>query len=480
VRRGGHRGRFTPYQAGLIALIVIVVGAYLGFTKDIPFTRPYELNAVFENAPPVAQGTAVRIAGVDVGKVSKVEPMGGDSAGVKVTMKLEEQALPLHEDAEVVARERIFLEGNLFLDVKPGTPSAGRLEDGGTVPAAQTSAPVQIDQVLGALQSDTRKDLQDLLVGYGEALNGEPEPGEDDDQDPDTQGETGAEALNDSLDYSADALRGAAILNEATLGTELHDLSKLIGGQQKIMQALSSREGQLKDLLTNWNVTTAALAAEEANLGETVRELADVLEAAQPALDHLNDAFPSTRAWALEMIPGVRETPATIEAGFPWVRQTYALLGPNELQGLVNDLQPAVGDFAQFVDGQVQLLPVFDLFNRCQLDTVLPSGDTVIQDGPLTTGVKNYQEFLQTLVGLVGAGQNFTGNGVYTRFQPGGGAYEIQTGSVGSLGRRFGNATAPPLGTRPARGPKPPYRPGEPCHRQGPPDLNSAEIGPGP
>ena len=194
-------------------------------------------------------------------------------------------------------------------------------------------------------------------------------------------------------------------MNEATLGAELHDLSKLIGGQQRIMEALSSREGQLKDLLTNWNVTTTALAAEQANLGETVRELPEVLEAARPALDNLNRAFPSTRAWALEMIPGVRETAATIEAGFPWVRQTYALLGPSELQGLVDDLQPAVDDFAQFVDGQVELLPVFDLFNRCQHQTVLPSGETVIQDGPLTTGVKNYQEFLQTLVGLVGAGR---------------------------------------------------------------------------
>lgn len=470
----------TPFQAGLIGLVLIVVGAYLGFTKDIPFTRPYELSAVFENAPPIAEGTAVRVAGVDVGKVSKVESMGGDSAGVKVTMKLEDQALPIHEDAEIIARERIFLEGNLFLDVKPGTPSADRLDDGETIPISQTSAPVQIDQVLGTLQADTRKDLQDLLEGYGEALNGEPPPGEDDDQDPDVQGETGGQALNDSLDYSADALRDAAIVNDATLGSELHDLSKLIGGQQRIMQALSSREGQLKDLLTNWNVTTAALAAEEANLGETVRLLPEVLEAARPALDNLNSAFPSTRAWALEMIPGVRETPATLEAGFPWVRQTHALLGPDELQGLVDDLQPAVEDFAQFVDGQVELLPVLDLFNRCQYETVLPSGETVIQDGPLTTGVKNYQEFLQTLVGLVGSGQNFTGNGVYTRFQPGGGAYEVQTGSAGSLGRRFGNATAPPLGTRPARGPKPPYRPDAQCHRQGPPDLNAAQIGPGP
>ena len=479
MRRVGH-SPVSPLQAGLIALVLILVGAYLGFTKDIPFTRPFEVHAVFQNAPPIGTNSAVRIAGVEVGKVAKVQPLSGDSPGVKVTMKLDEDALPIHTDAQVEARERIFLEGNLFLNIKPGSPSADEIEDGGTIPVSQTSAPVQLDQVLGTLQTNTRKDLQNLLEGYGAGLNGEPEPGEDDDQDPDTKGETGGESLNDSLDYSADALRDAAIVNQSLLGTDLHDISKLIAGQQKIFGALSSRESSLKDLLTNFNITMGALAAEETNLSATVRELPRVLEAARPALDNLNAAFPSTRAWALEMIPGVRETPATLEAGFPWVRQTRALLRPSELQGLVDDLQPAVDDFAQFVDGQVQLLPVLDLFNRCQSDVILPSGETVIADGAQSTGLKNYQEFMQTLVGLVGAGQNFSGNGVYTRFQPGGGAFPVQTGSVGTNGRRFGNATAPPLGTRPVRGAKPPYRPKAQCHKQGVPDLNAAKIGPGP
>ena len=215
MRRGQHGSRFTPYQVGLIALLVIVVGAYLGFSKDIPFTTPFQLKAVFENAPPIYKGQAVRIAGVEVGKVSAVEPKGGDSPAVVVTMKLKDEALPIHRNAQVKVRPRLFFEGNLFFDIRPGTPSSGNVKDGDTIPVSQTSAPVQLDQVLGTLQTDTREDLQKLLVGYGDAINGEPQPGEDDDQDPDTRGETAGKALNDSYEYSADALRGGAVLNDA-------------------------------------------------------------------------------------------------------------------------------------------------------------------------------------------------------------------------------------------------------------------------
>ena len=181
------------------------------------------------------------------------------------------------------------------------------------------------------------------------------------------------------------------------------------------------------------------------------------------------------------MIPGVRETPATIEAGFPWVRQTYALLGPDELQGLVNDLQPAVDDFAQFVDGQVRLLPVFDLFNRCQSTTVLPSGDTVIQDGPLTTGVKNYQEFLQTLVGLWWAPGRTSPATASTRASSPAAA---PTRSRPARSGPSGGASVTPARLRWARGPRAvPSRPTGPASRatgRARPHLNSAEIGPGP
>jgi phospholipid/cholesterol/gamma-HCH transport system substrate-binding protein len=477
--RRSHQSRLTPYQAGLIALVVIVIGVFLGASKDIPFTRPFQLKAVFENAPPIHKGQAVRIAGVDVGKVSAVEGKGGDSPAVVVTMKLEDEALPIHKDARIKVRPRLFFEGNLFFEVRPGTPEAGDVEDGDTIPLSQTSAPVQLDQVLGTLDTDTREDLQKLLVGYGDAINGKPQPGEDADQDPDTKGETAGKSLNDTYEYAAQSLRGGAILNDATLGTELHDLSKLIGSQQRIFAALSSREGSLKDLITNFNITMGALAAEEANLRATIRELPQVLEAARPALDNLNAAFPSTRAWALEMIPGVRETPATIDAGFPWIRQVRPLVSPQELQGLLDDLQPAVRDFAEFTDGQLDFLPVLDDFNRCQLETILPTQEQVIDDGPLTTGIKNYEEFFQSMVSLVGEAQNFDGNGGFVRIGAGG-ATAVQTPSVGPGGPLHASAPQQPLGTRPAKGARPPYKPDVKCHTQPVPNLSDAPIGGGP
>jgi len=85
------------------------------------------------------------------------------------------------------------------------------------------------------------------------------------------------------------------------------------------------------------------------------------------------------------------------------------------------------------------------------------------------------------MVGLSGESGNFDGNGSYTRFQSAGGGYKVQTPPVGRFVEGlFGSAQVPPLGTRPARGPKAAYKPDAPCYKQTPPDLNAAKLGAGP
>ena len=41
-------------------------------------------------------------------------------------MELSDEALPIKEDAELKVRPRIFLGGNFFVEVEPGTPGLAR------------------------------------------------------------------------------------------------------------------------------------------------------------------------------------------------------------------------------------------------------------------------------------------------------------------------------------------------------------------
>ena len=76
MRRGD---RFSPFGIGLTAILLIVVATYFAFAKDIPFTKGYEVTAVFEDTSAIAINSPVRIAGVEVGKVTKVGPAGEGS-----------------------------------------------------------------------------------------------------------------------------------------------------------------------------------------------------------------------------------------------------------------------------------------------------------------------------------------------------------------------------------------------------------------
>jgi phospholipid/cholesterol/gamma-HCH transport system substrate-binding protein len=485
--RRGQRQRISAPVAGGLFVAVIAVACFFVFTLANPFSSPYEFKATFANATNIGTGSPVRIAGVQVGKVTKIEPAGSDSTAATLTMEISDRGLPIHKDAYLKIRPRIFLEGNFFVELQPGSPSAPELDSGKTIGMVQTDGPVQIDQVLTTLQKDTRANLQNLIKGYGDSIYGDPAPGEDDDQDPEVKGERASQALNDSLKYSPGALKGTAQVNQALLGTQPHDLSKLIAGTQRTSAKLASREGALKDLITNFNRTTAALADEQGNLRQTIVLIPRVLEAANPALDSLNRSFPPTRAFAREVLPGVRETAATINASFPWIAQTRALVSPAELQGLVADLRPAVADLSAVTDDTIELLPQVDLVNRCATNVLLPTGDVKLDDGFLTTGLENYKEFWQTMTSLSGESQNGDGNGFYTRFQTGGGTNTLSTGNVGTdtaTGTAtpfLGNFTLPPIGTRPARpATKPPVNRKKACYTNTPPDLNSAKVGVGP
>jgi ABC-type transporter Mla subunit MlaD len=487
IYRKGH----PPHRMrnALILVALLVIGTYFAVTKSIPFKPEYEVRAVFQNAANIRKDSPVRIAGVNVGKVTDVTRYRHTNYA-DVTMEINDDGLPIHRDATLKIRPRIFLEGNFFVDLKPGSPSAPTVSEGGTIGVTQTATPVQLDELFTALQADTRADLQHVLDEYGKALNAKPTAAQDAAQDPDVQGLTGGEAFNKAYTYAPAALKGTAIVNTGLLGAEPHGLSRTIAAIARLSTELRGHEPGLQGLITNFNTTAGAFAAQSSALQQAVGLLGPTVTNARDAFVALDKSFPPTRVFAREILPGVRETPATIDAAFPWIAQTTALLAPSELQGLLAQLQPATEDLAQLTSDTIRFLPKLDQADRCFTQTIIPAGNIGVKDGALTTRrsdgsiVPNYKEFWSTMAALAGEGSNFDGNGAYIRGLLGGGQYLTRFGTSKlrpDLGSVVGNATSKVLGTSPRYPTTPPPDDNftAPCYRQRLPNVNGPQAGPG-
>jgi phospholipid/cholesterol/gamma-HCH transport system substrate-binding protein len=477
-----HRSRVSNLAAGAVAAVLILIVCYLVFGGSVPFSgSPFTLKATFTVETQLHLGSPVRIAGVNVGTVTAVKRVSGSSTAAVASLAIQPNGLPIHADATADIRPRLFLEGNFYVDLHPGTPSVRVLSSGDTLPAAQTTGPVQLDRVLDALKSNTRADLQTLVQGLGQSLNGVPSAAADASQDRSVRGLTAGQALNQSLKYAAGAFRASTIVNAALLGQQPHDLSSAISGAARTFGGLAAAQGQLTDLVSTFNATMGALAARQQDLSTTISLLPPLLHAADSALGPLQASFGPTRQFARDLTPSVKQTAPTITAGLPWLRQSTALLSDQELGGLLHSLTPAIQGTASTLISTKALLNGSDELAKCFVNTLIPTGNERIQDPPLTTGLATYQELFQSAVGLAGISQNFDGNGRYVRSDAGGGADRVVTGNLTGSGPLYGNAVLAPLGTRPAYpGKAPPLDRNTPCFRSAPPNLNAAKTGAGP
>ncbi|MGI8512277.1 MAG: MlaD family protein, partial [Solirubrobacteraceae bacterium] len=388
------------FKAGLITVVLIVVATYFGFTKANPFSHPYRLQASFKTVNNLKPNSPVRIAGIEVGKVKKVEPIA-DTGGAKVMMELKKEALPIHKDAQIKVRPRIFLEGNFFVDINPGSPSAPVLKDGaGPIPVTQTAAPVQFGDVLASLQSDTRADLRTLLAEYSlKGLSG-----------------GGAEAFNRSIKYWASAYRNSAIVNNATLGTEpTKDLQRVLKGQAKTFAALDRNPEQLKGLITNFNITAGAFARQDVALEASVPALRDVLRVGTPALRSVNNALPSLRRFAVDALPGVRSSNPTLTQAIPFITQARRLVSRPELRGAARQLRRYTPALVRLNRVSVGVFNQGRALSSCTNSVLVPYANSRIPnpDEPGNTNQRVNDQIQRGFPGLAGESRNSDANTQY-------------------------------------------------------------------
>jgi ABC-type transporter Mla subunit MlaD len=481
-RRGRKRGPgMSPVKAGAISLVVIAVFIFFAWTQYNPLHQPYEFTATFASANNLKERSPVRIAGVEVGKVTKVEPIGDANGAARVTMQIEDVGLPIHKDAQLKIRQRIFLEGNFFVDLQPGSAGTGELKDGGNIPVNQTDTPVQFGQILTALQSDTRADLQTLLREYGQNALGNGKPAGQ------SKEKTGAQYYNESLDHAAGAFQNASIANDATLGLHPGDLQRVIRSQQKVFKALSTNPQTLQDLVTNLNVTFRAFASDEAALQATVPALRDTVVRGRPALAELDRALPTLRAFARDALPGTVSSLPTLRASRPFIHQARLLVSQAELRGLTADLRPTIPALARVNRSTIPLLDETRALSACQNNVLVPFAKAPIPnpDFPDNSGQPFYKQGPRGFVGLAGESRLYDANSPLFHIQFGTGPTTVVMGDRGQ--DFFAQAPEPPQGVRPIRpNRRPTFRPDIPCETQQPPDLNapggppSRSVTPGP
>ncbi len=326
--RKAIRDHLRDFIAILGLLVVAVFATYVIVQNQrlrIPLLeeKPFELKAEMTTAQAVTpgQGQTVRVAGVRVGDISSVDLENGHAV---VTMAIDRKFLPVYKNATILLRPKTGLK-DMFLELDPGTnydPNSNddEYQNGGTIPVANTAPDTNVDQVLAALDGDTRAYLRLLLVGGGQGLNGR---GKD---------------LGKLLGSLGPINRGLARLNtqvakrKDNLATLIHNMNLLWGRV--------GEDGQgIEQLVSASNQALGAIASQTPDVERTVSLLGPTLRTTRVALTKtdqlatvLGPAINSLRPFARKLKP---------------VNDSLGHLAQSTYSPVKNDIRPFVRDARQ-------------------------------------------------------------------------------------------------------------------------------------
>jgi phospholipid/cholesterol/gamma-HCH transport system substrate-binding protein len=319
----------------VLAIIAVGVGGYILSNQRLRFPlieeKPIVLKAEFSTAQAVTpgQGQTVRVSGVKIGDVGKVELKEGRAI-------VELQVLPkykglIREDATALLRPKTALK-DMFVEVQPGDGPAAK--SGYTLPVENTLPDVNPDELFAMLDDDTRDYLRLLLDGASRGLEG--------------RGEDLREVFKRFEPTHRDLARVSTKVAERR-----ENLRRLITNLNVLNKELARKDDDLAQLVDTSSRVFKAFAAEEGNISEAVDRLPEALQQTtdtlvkverfanilKPATEQLGPAVRGLDEANRALIPLANEgTPIVRDKVRPFVR---------EAQPLVEDLAPTAGRLAE-------------------------------------------------------------------------------------------------------------------------------------
>lgn len=355
---------------GLVAVAAVAATGAV-FTDD-----EYTVSVLAPTAANVVPGGAVLMNGVEVGAVEDIEVRDGKAL---LTLRLADEYAPLHDGA-IVSVEWKALLGERRVVVTDGDPDAAEVPDGGLLKGSMPKN-VEIDEVLNALDADTRKDLASLVNRLGESVSGN---------------EADLRATLNSAGPAVGAL--GEVLR--AVGTDGPAIKNLVRRLNAMVATLADRETDLRAMVQGLADATAGTVGERENLSRTLRALPSTLRSANGALRDVPDTVDAVVPLVEDVRPVTRRLPSVAKKLSPVLA---------DLRGATAQLRPTLGALDTLLGRTPGLLD--------NAHAVVPGVDTLLSD--LTPAVDFLRPYTPELAGFLAnwgsANANYDAKGHYAR-----------------------------------------------------------------
>jgi virulence factor Mce-like protein len=385
-----------------LSCIGLMIFVWTQFGGTVPLApQGYRVHAVFKETGLLVPNADVRIAGVNMGKVTAVQARGVNS---DVTIQVDPRYAPIPVDTRAILRQKTLL-GEAYVELSAGNGKGRKFHDGATIPSSHIEPAQQLDQVLGSFDKPTQKNLQALLSGTYTSLAGR---GLD---------------LNDAIGNLDPTFTEMAALVGA-LNEQRGDVKRVIGNSATVLTTLGDRSAQLQTLITAGNDVLSTTAARNAALSATVDAMPPFLAQLRPTLETLN----TTLGIAKPSLDALRPVAPLLT---PALRELIELSGP-----AITLLHEAPG----LMDASERALPAITRFSRAlkpAIDTILPAAQ---QLAPIISFIGLYSKELVAAMGNLAASLE----GTAPANTPSGRAHYLRAMSMISNESIYGQSTREP------------------------------------
>jgi len=272
----------------------ILLFLWVTFGGPTPFrAKTYEVLVPFNEATQLAEQSDVRISGVNVGKVQKIE-LSPNGKQALATTAIDARYAPLPESTRAILRTKTLL-GETYIELTPGSRQGPELEDGGTLPEANVAESVQLDEIFRTFNAQTRAAFQEWMQEAAVAING--------------QGQNLSYALG-SLDPTVTEFANLF----RTLDSQRLAVSQLFRNGATTFEALRGREGQLADLIKSSDAVFRTTAQRDRDIEALFRAFPTFLDESRTTFARLKGFSQNADPLMRQLVPAAEELSPTLVA----------------------------------------------------------------------------------------------------------------------------------------------------------------------